>query len=83
MLGTVQNFEQGRFFDILQICDGTGDPCDALCGGAGCGHCGGKRISCEYGAVRKAEDGLAVADMYASQISNKLRKAEVQNREVV
>lgn len=40
-----------------QICDKRGDPCDNLCGGAGCKHCGG--LSCEKGALTKAEKALA------------------------
>lgn len=35
------------------ICDKRGDPCDNLCGGAGCNHCGG--LSCEKGALTRAE----------------------------
>lgn len=38
------------------ICDKHGDPCDNLCGGAGCKHCGG--LSCEKGALTKAEKAL-------------------------
>lgn len=33
-----------------------GNPCDSLCGGAGCGFCGG--VSCEEGAMKKAENAL-------------------------
>lgn len=40
-----------------QMCDKRGDPCDALCGGAGCDHCGG--LSCEKGALTKAERALS------------------------
>lgn len=40
-----------------EICDKRGDPCDNLCGGAGCKHCGG--LSCEKGALTKAEKALA------------------------
>lgn len=39
-----------------KICDKRGDPCDSLCGGAGCGHCGG--LSCEKGALTRAEKAL-------------------------
>lgn len=39
-----------------QMCDKRGDPCDSLCGGAGCDHCGG--LSCEKGALTKAEKAL-------------------------
>lgn len=40
----------------LQMCDKHGDPCDSLCGGAGCGFCGG--VSCENGATKKADNAL-------------------------
>lgn len=40
-----------------QMCDKRGDPCDSLCGGAGCDHCGG--LSCEKGALTKAEKALS------------------------
>ncbi|GLV46313.1 LanB1 [Carabus blaptoides fortunei] len=39
-----------------QICDKMGNPCDSLCGGADCGFCGG--VSCEEGAMKKAENAL-------------------------
>lgn len=39
-----------------QICDKRGDPCDNLCGGAGCGTCGG--LSCEKGAKTRSEKAL-------------------------
>lgn len=39
------------------VCDKRGDPCDNLCGGAGCSSCGG--LSCEKGALTKAEKALA------------------------
>ncbi len=48
-----------------QICDGStsvDDPCDELCGGAGCGGmCGG--LSCLNGALSKAEEALNSAKM--------------------
>lgn len=42
-----------------KMCDKRGNPCDSVCGGAGCGHCGG--ISCEKGALTKAEQALNFA----------------------
>ena len=41
------------------VCDGETsreEPCDALCGGAGCGKCGG--LSCQQGALTKSEEAL-------------------------
>ena len=43
----------------LQVCDGTGNPCDDVCGGGGCGRCGGP--SCDNGAVTKADNALDFA----------------------
>lgn len=40
----------------LQVCDGRGDPCDSVCGGGGCGKCGG--ISCDGGALTKADNAI-------------------------
>lgn len=60
--------------DINQlVCDGraTVSECDALCGGAGCGKCGG--ISCK-GAATLASDALSLA----SQSKEKL--SEMQDR---
>uniref|UniRef100_A0A146ME41 Laminin subunit beta-1 n=4 Tax=Lygus hesperus TaxID=30085 RepID=A0A146ME41_LYGHE len=64
--------------------DSSGDPqeCHSVCGGAGCGSCGGKSVSCENGAVGKAQAGLDLAEVFANQILNKLRRAELQNREM-
>lgn len=39
-----------------QICDKRGNPCDSVCGGAGCGTCGG--FSCENGALTRASKAL-------------------------
>lgn len=41
------------------VCDGEtsrDEPCDALCGGAGCGKCGD--VSCGEGALTKSQDAL-------------------------
>lgn len=50
------------------------DSCDILCGGAGCGSCGG--LSCENGAARKAEQALGYAQDADKQIREKDAKAE-------
>lgn len=50
------------------------DNCDMLCGGAGCGSCGG--LSCENGAARKAEQALGYAQDADKQIRDKDGKAE-------
>ncbi len=61
-----------------QICDGTtsaDDPCDELCGGAGCGgKCGG--LSCLNGALSKAEEALGSARMADEKLVDVDRRAE-------
>ena len=36
-------------------------PCDDLCGGAGCGKCGG--LSCQSGALRMAQEAVESAEL--------------------
>jgi len=49
----------------VKVCDGAGDPCDAVCGGAGCGMCGGG-VSCDEGAVTKSLQALELANQSES-----------------
>jgi len=49
----------------LEVCDGAGDPCDAACGGAGCGTCGGG-VSCDEGAVTKSIQAVDLANQSQS-----------------
>lgn len=56
------------------MCDKRGDPCDQLCGGAGCGLCGG--LSCEDGAVTKADGALDFAKDADKNIKDKEARAE-------
>ena len=60
---------------IWQVCDGSGDPCDDVCGGGGCGTCGGP--SCDKGAVTKADNALDLA-MKAEDIL-KAKEADAQS----
>lgn len=53
-----------------KMCDKRGDPCDGLCGGAGCDACGG--VSCENGAVTRAEKALG----YVTDTENNIKKKE-------
>ena len=62
------------------MCDGEGDPCDALCGGAGCGKCGG--LSCEDGAVTKAANALSVAEDAAKILQEREREVDELLRSV-
>ncbi|KAH7975672.1 hypothetical protein HPB52_004057 [Rhipicephalus sanguineus] len=54
---------------------GTVDRCDALCGGAGCNHCGG--LGCEEGALTRANNTLTMA-VDANQILGK-KEAEARD----
>jgi laminin, beta 1 len=57
-----------------QVCDKRGDPCDSLCGGAGCGSCGG--LSCEKGALSRADKALDYVKDTEKIIKEKEEKAE-------
>lgn len=57
-----------------QVCDKRGDPCDSLCGGAGCNKCGG--ISCERGALTRAESALNYAKDTEKTIKDKDQQAD-------
>lgn len=52
------------------VCDGHGDPCDSICGGAGCSSCG-TSISCENGAKQLAETALSLANSTEIALRNK------------
>uniref|UniRef100_A0A1B6DHB4 Laminin subunit beta-2 n=1 Tax=Clastoptera arizonana TaxID=38151 RepID=A0A1B6DHB4_9HEMI len=57
------------------VCDKRGDPCDVLCGGAGCKEgCGG--ISCEKGAAQGSRSALSFAKDAETHIREKETKAE-------
>ena len=58
----------------LQVCDKRGDPCDELCGGAGCGHCG-DALSCDNGAVARAANAIEYSRNTQSLLEEK--RAEV------
>ena len=60
-----------------QVCDGetfVDEPCDQLCGGAGCGKCGG--ISCLNGALSKAGEAVKSAELADKLLLDKDREAE-------
>ena len=65
------------FWFTNQVCDGTtstNQACDELCGGAGCGKCGG--LSCLNGALSKAEGAVKSAESADKMLVEKDRKAE-------
>ena len=73
----IENLEE-KIPDLnKQVCDGetsVNEPCDNLCGGAGCGKCGG--ISCLSGALSKAEEAVKSAESADKLLVEKERKAE-------
>ncbi|KAL1456234.1 hypothetical protein WDU94_000979 [Cyamophila willieti] len=56
------------------ICDKRGNPCDSLCGGAGCGTCGG--ITCDAGALSQSNSAHKYAEDAKKLIDEKEAKAE-------
>lgn len=66
------------------VCDGDTSrekPCDELCGGAGCGRCGG--LSCQNGALTKADEAVQSAKQAESILADKDLEAEGVLREVM
>ena len=59
----------------MKVCDGAGDPCDSVCGGAGCGKCGGG-VSCDEGAVTKSLQAIDLANQSESILVVKKREIE-------
>merc|ERR1719412_3246293 len=60
-----------------QVCDGqtsVDEPCDQLCGGAGCGKCGG--ISCLDGALSKAGEAVKSAELADKLLRQKDSEAQ-------
>ncbi|XP_071580387.1 laminin subunit beta-1 [Temnothorax nylanderi] len=58
----------------LQMCGDNVTDCSTVCGGAGCGFCGG--LSCHVGAVSKANQALDVAKQQAAKIKGHKDEAE-------
>ncbi|KAG7208341.1 hypothetical protein KM043_014577 [Ampulex compressa] len=58
----------------LQMCGENVTDCSNVCGGAGCGFCGG--LSCDVGAVTKATQALDVAKRQAAKIKSHKDEAE-------
>jgi len=64
----------------LQMCGDNVTDCSTVCGGAGCGFCGG--LSCDAGAVTKANQALDVAKQQAAKIKSQKDEAEQLLRNV-
>ena len=60
---------------VWKVCDGAGDPCDGVCGGAGCGKCGGG-LSCDQGAVTKSIQAVELANQSQTILVVKQREVE-------
>jgi len=58
------------------VCDGNGDPCDSLCGGAGCGKCGGS-VSCQDGAVTISDNAISLANRSETILRTKREETEI------
>ncbi|XP_050582063.1 laminin subunit beta-1 [Bombus affinis] len=65
----------------LEMCGDNVTDCSSVCGGAGCGFCGG--LSCDAGAVTKANQALDVAKKQAAEIKNHKDEAEQLLRNMV
>lgn len=64
----------------LQMCGSNVTDCSIVCGGAGCGFCGA--LSCDIGAVTKANQALDVAKQQATKIKKHKDEAEQLLRNV-
>lgn len=90
---TVDNFNASRLlllaqgaFNCLncswQVCGGHGSPCDVLCGGGGCGKCGGM-VSCQDGSVTLAADAYDLTQRADALLRNKMKADEEAAAEVI
>ena len=64
----------------MLMCGISVDDCSDVCGGAGCGTCGG--LSCDMGAMTKASQALDVAKKQADKIKDRKDEAEQLLRSV-
>lgn len=64
----------------LKMCGDNVTDCSSVCGGAGCGFCGG--LSCDVGAITKANQALDVAKQQAAKIKRQKDEAEQLLRNV-
>ncbi|XP_001607740.1 laminin subunit beta-1 [Nasonia vitripennis] len=63
------------------MCGRNVTDCDSVCGGAGCGHCGG--LSCDVGAMTKAMQALDVAKKQSTMIKEHKDEAEQLLRNLI
>ncbi|OAD54662.1 Laminin subunit beta-1 [Eufriesea mexicana] len=65
----------------LEMCGDNVTDCSSLCGGAGCGFCGG--LSCSEGALTKANQALDVAKTQSAKIKSHKDEAEQLLRNMI
>lgn len=65
------------------VCDGnsTVDKCESMCGGSGCGFCGG--ISCEKGATTIAGKALEMGKIAEEKLNESKEKALAELNRIV
>lgn len=74
-------FSMCSFVTNSKVCDGHGAPCDNICGGAGCGHCG-RGLTCQEGSVYKASNALDLANQARDVAIAKKNELETINSKV-
>ena len=62
---------------LSKVCDKRGDPCDSLCGGAGCGSCGA--LSCNQGLVQTSRLTLK----FSSDAETTLKRKEASTDDLL
>lgn len=65
----------------MNMCGQNVTECSSVCGGAGCGSCGG--LACDAGAVTKANQALDVAKKQSARIKNHRDEAEQLLRSMI
>ncbi|XP_012282234.1 laminin subunit beta-1 isoform X2 [Orussus abietinus] len=79
--GKLEDVDRDMPLVNLAMCGENVTDCSALCGGAACGFCGG--LSCDLGAVTKANQALDVARNQAVQIKAHKDEAEQLLRNMI
>lgn len=78
--GLLDGVENGMPDLNEHVCDHRGDPCDTLCGGAGCGKCGG--LSCNEGLVNLVDLAIRFAEDAETELKKKEASADELLRDV-
>lgn len=64
----------------LDMCGANVTDCSNVCGGIGCGFCGG--VSCDQGAVQKAKQAMEIATVQSNKINEFKEQADQLWRDV-